>query len=79
MPVAFTHMSKHLQSLEPQMCYTSVNPLSSTTETGLQSIAFHLATELVNLSKVDLLSLRLNSRESVLKEWFLMVLALVQI
>lgn len=45
--------------------WTQFVPLSSTTETGLQSIATHFARELVGRSQVDSLSLHLNAWWSV--------------
>lgn len=42
------------------ICNTFSNPLSSTTENGLQSRAIHFASEFVSLSDVDLLILALS-------------------
>lgn len=56
---------------EDAICKASINPPSSTTEFGLQSITIHLATELANLSQVNLISLRLKACSSVaLRDWF---------
>ena len=54
-----------LLAWEDAICKVSNKALSSTTETGLQSMAIHFARELVSRSQVDLLSLCLNIWSSV--------------